>query len=105
MSVNKSIERRLAALEEGAGKVSKQDQEAHETMRSEILDRLCDVCRAKVEEMEQHPSGAYRPPQGNTVPKEHRDFQDAVVHAGMCPSCHERVVAYLRRLVDPGDQG
>lgn len=105
MSVNKSIKRRLAALEEGAGTVSKQDQEGFETMRSEILGLLCDVCRAKVEEMERHPSGAYRSPQGDTVPKEHRDFQDAVVHGGICPSCHERVVAYLRRLVDPGERG
>lgn len=99
--MSKALEKRLAALEETAAKVrvSEQDRENFERYRAGLMARLCPPCRAKVEEMEQHPSGIFELSQGDIVPKEHRNFQYAFAHAGICPSCREKAVDYLKEVV------
>lgn len=103
MSV-KTFERRVAALEEGAAKVRVSDEEREEfkKFRAGVLDCLCDVCRAKVEETERNaPAGACQPSQGrHTRPKEEGDFQYGLVRAGICPPCMDRLRAYLNDLVE-----
>ena len=116
--MNRSIEKRVAALEEEVAKTqsSAQDREAFETFKALVMAQLCETCKENVA------AGHRRPPVvkdcegywrdmtfGKDVtfgkplhPGEFYQFSTIVTQVTRaCRPCHDALVAHLRSVIEP----
>lgn len=110
--MNRSIEKRVAALEEEVAKTqsSAQDREAFETFKAMVMAQLCETCKENV-------AAGHRRPltvkdcegYGRDVtlgkplhPGEFYQFSTIVTQVTRaCRPCHDALVAHLRSVIEP----